>query len=112
MYKLKDFVTEDMLKDSGFTVMSKTNNVNGCYPLIWRARRGHLCVYIGIDKEEKIVDGNFFAYNSFDNLPETEYIKHNIFYSEWEQSYLTDKYAIKDLIDLGYIEVIEKEAQK
>ena len=53
-YKLKDFVTEDMLKDVGFNVMSKTNNVNGCYPLIWRARRGHLCVYIGIDKKEKI----------------------------------------------------------
>ena len=106
-YKLKDFVTEDMLKDVGFNVMSKTNNVNGCYPLIWRARRGHLCVYIGIDKKEKIVDGNFFAYTPYNNLPETEYIKHNIFYSEWEQSYLTDKYAIKDLIDLGYIEVID-----
>ena len=49
----------------------------------------------------------FFAYTPYNNLPETEYIKHNIFYSEWEQSYLTDKYAIKDLIDLGYIEVID-----
>lgn len=107
MYKLKDFVTEDMLKDSGFTVMSKTNTIDGNYTLIWRAIRGHLCVFIGTDDEEEIIDGHFTAYNSYSNLPKNEYIKHNIFYSKWEQSYLTDKYAIKDLIDLGYIEVID-----
>ena len=53
MYKLKDFVTEDMLKDVGFNVMSKTNAVDGCWPLIYRARRGHLCVFIGTDDKEK-----------------------------------------------------------
>ena len=78
----------------GFNVMSKTNNVNGCYPLIWRARRGHLCVYIGIDKKEKnhlmVI---FLLILLIIIYHKTEYIKHNIFYSEWEQSYLTDKYA-------------------
>ena len=113
--KYKLIGTEQDLFDNGFVVYSKDFPYEtGGYPLIGRATRDNIKIFtsmeerkndtnLWIDKENEIT----FAYSHLENMPKRHYIQLNIFYDNYSQKELERPYAIQDLIDLGYVEVVE-----
>ena len=68
--------------------------------MIWRAIRHDLVIYLGVDRDDWLLDENTFAaYTNLNNMPENSYIKKNILYSRYEQKELSSPHSIQDLID-------------
>lgn len=109
--KYKYIGTEEQLIENGFNVMSKSHPYkNGGYPLIWRARRHDIVIYLGTGNKEDIIDdkGTLFAYSGFENQPKNTHFVKNLIYSQWEQKELSNKYPILDLIEQDLVKEVEE----